>query len=186
MDRRAHGDPRAACGRAWRGALRLLPSGCARRARPCGGACRGPRPAHRRHGDAGHGVPGHGGARGRPARREEGRRLRSLGGLHGVRVCPRAGLRDAGCRSGSPRARHRRRSALEGRRLVGPLDVRPLRGWSGRRRARARRPRRLPGVRARRRRVRRDGAVRGRRGLPQACLERDGRCRGALRAHERP
>ena len=55
----------------------------------------------------------------------------------------------------APRARRRRRRALEDPRLGGPLDARPLRRRRGRGRHGARRPRRLPRLRARRGRRRR-------------------------------
>ena len=57
------------------------------------------------------------------------------------------------CRPREARARDRRRRSLEGARLDGPLDARPLRRRCGRSGARARRRGRLPRLRARRRRL---------------------------------
>ncbi len=53
--------------------------------------------------------------------------VRPARGLHRLRLCDRAGLRDARVRSLATRARGRRRRALEDPRLGGPLDARALR-----------------------------------------------------------
>ena len=69
-------------------------------------------------------------------------------GCTGFVYADRAGLRDARLRRGPAGARRRRRPAFEGRRLVGPRDLRAVRRWGRRGRAGACRPRGLPGLRA--------------------------------------
>ena len=97
------------------------------------------RPPDRRHGHAGHGLPGHGGDPRRRARDARRGRLRPLGRLHRLHVRDRAGLRRC-----SPRASSQRALVVGGdilsrvARLDRPLDARPLRRRRRRGRARAR------------------------------------------------
>ena len=81
--------------------------------------------------------------------------LRPPRGLHGLRLCDRAGVRDARVGPLSASTRRRRGRAVEDPRLGGSLDARAVRRRRRRGRHRARRSRRLPRLRARSRRRRR-------------------------------
>ena len=127
MDRRAHRHPSAALCRC-RG-QRQRPGGACRA--PCAGGGRRPRrrgrPDHRRHLDAGHGVPVHRRDRAAQAGRARLSGLRRAGGVLRLRLCADRGRRDDPHRRGQHGAGHRRRGLLAHPRLQRPRHLRALR-----------------------------------------------------------
>jgi len=159
VDHRAHWDQGAACGRARPGCQRSRPprgaaGACRRRPR-----CRRHRSRRRGHGHAGHVLSLYRFAAGLGARCGRRRRLRPVGGLYGLHVRARAGLRRPGRGARGERSGRRHGDALQDRELARPHDLRSLRGRRRGRRAAARPQRRLPRIRARLRRRRREGAL---------------------------
>ena len=117
VDRDAHGHPRAAGGRARRGAVRLLPARGARSAGAAGVRAEDLDLVIVATVTPDMSFPATAAIVADQLGASEGGRLRPLGRVHGIRLRDRAGVRDAraGCRP--PRARRRRRPPLEGRGL---------------------------------------------------------------------